>query len=623
MDAVLAKVDAAVTQATIDPTTADNIKSWLVNSQVSQFHDAIRALIRQADWLTLQDAFYTQIEFGTAGIRGRTGLGSARINSWTIGMAAQGLANYINKQGDKAKKRGVAIGADTRLTSPEFVQLAADILTANGIGVFRFVQPPQVGMFSFAIRRYKTQAGIYISASHNPPADNGVKIYWEDGGQVLPPHDQAISQAIKQVTSYKNTPANLDLVTEIGDAFDTAYRTRVLQESVSHSRSAKIVFSPFHGTGQYGVLPILREAGFEVITVDEQMEPDGNFPNIPGGVPNPENQEANSLTAQKVTETQADIGISTDPDADRVGIIIPAATPMPPIQAAAAGLPLTGGRLSGRPRAETVILSGNQTVSLLAYFIADRLRANNQLPKNGFMLRNITTTAIVDAIAEDFGLKIYNTSPVGFKYFGGLITAHEDFGDEIYVYGGEESFGSLKGSYARDKDASSAALLAAEMVSWLKDNGRTVHDLLDELYRRYGYYHNDVISIVYEGAAGFAKMQQLMAKLRNNSPKQIGEWPVHSVIDRSTNEIKGANGRLIGKVEDYPTNALIFHLTEGGQNQVVVRPSGTEPKVKIYVAMYNPAAREASNVGPIIAETKQKAEALKEGLKLLAAQLTK
>jgi phosphoglucomutase len=559
----------------LDATTQANIKAWLDNPALAEFHTEINALLEKNDEQALSDAFYTQIKFGTAGIRGKTGLGSARINTWTVGTAAQGLADYIQSQGDEATKQGVMLGSDTRVTSPEFVQLVTDILTSNGIPVYKFNRPPQVGMFSFAVRLHKTIAGVYISASHNPPSDNGLKIYWSDGAQVLPPHDKAITDAVSNVKTVNKNAPNPSLVTEIGEDFDTTYRTRVLHESVTNSRSAKVVYSPFHGTGQYGVLPILREAGFDVTVVQEQMQPDGNFPNVPGGVPNPQNRESNELTAKKVLETGADIGISTDPDADRLGVIIPKGS-------------------------ATVILDGNQTASLLAYFIAQRLKEYEKLPANGFMVRTVVSTALMDAIAVDNGLKIYNDLPVGFKYIGQCIAEHEDFGDEIFIFAGEESFGCLKGSYARDKDASSASLLACEMVSWLKDQGKTVWDLFDEIYAKYGYYLDDLVDIKYEGAKGFAQMAQLMSSLRENPPIKIGEWPVVKVIDYKNRDKN-------------PADMLIFELDKEGKSTVIVRPSGTEPKVKLYIALH----------GKDEDETRTKSEPLKIALNQLAEDLTK
>lgn len=538
----------ALDQGLITQATYDNATAWLNNQQLKEYHTEINSIIKQQNWEELNNAFFEQIKFGTAGIRGKTGLGSARINRWTVGTAVQGLADYIRSQGETAIKQGVVIGSDTRITSPEFVQLTCNILTSNGIPIFRFNRPPQVGMFSFAVRLYKAIAGIYISASHNPPSDNGLKIYWSDGSQVLPPHDLAITQAVSLVNQVNQQESDNSLVTNIDDNFDTTYRTRVLHESISQSRSAKVVYSPFHGTGQYGVLPILQEAGFEVFTVSEQMTPDGNFPNVPGGVPNPQNRESNQLTAAKVLATGADIGISTDPDADRLGVIIP-------------------------KEDSTVILDGNQTASLLAYFIASKLKEGDKLPANGFMARTIVSTALIDAIAIDHGLKIYNDLPVGFKYIGQCIAEHEDFGDELFIFAGEESFGCLKGSYARDKDASSASLIACELVSELKDQGKTVWGLFEEIYQKYGYYLNELVDLKYEGAKGFESMSRLMAYFRQNPPAKIGDWPVVKVTDyleRSKN----------------PANMLVFQLDQEGKSTVTVRPSGTEPKVKLYIALH-------------------------------------
>lgn len=560
MEDTIVMLTTAEKDGKISHETAANVAAWLQNHQLASFHQEIAQLVTSEDWQALNDAFYTQIEFGTAGMRGKTGLGSARINEWTIGIAVQGLADYVKQVGKPEK--GVVIGSDTRLTSPQFVKLAADILTSNGISVYKFERPPQVGMFSFAVRLKQAQAGVYISASHNPPSDNGFKCYWEDGCQLLAPHDKGLAESVAKVTQITKENPDKSLMTMIGDDFDSVYRSRILQESVYNGRSAQLVYSPFHGTGQYGVLPILQEAGFEVITVDEQMAPDGNFPNVPGGVPNPQNRESNQLTAAKVLETGADLGISTDPDADRLGLVV-------------------------RKGDETVILDGNQTANLLTYFICHQLKEAGKLPTTGFLVRTLVTTPLMDAIAEDFGLKIYNNLPVGFKYIGEVIGQHEDFGDEFFIYGAEESFGSLKGSYARDKDASSPALIAAEMISWLKDQGKTVWDLFDELTAKYGDYHNDLLDLKFEGAEGFATMTKLMASVRTNPPKELGPLKVVQLVDRKTNEITDMNGTVVGKVDGHTANIVQFILDEDGKNVITVRPSGTEPKVKLYIALCN------------------------------------
>ncbi len=568
MTEILTKLDSAKQTGALSEAAVMNIRAWLMNDQLADFHQQIVKLIDQSDWQTLSDDFYTQLEFGTAGIRGRTGLGSARINRWTVGTATQGLADYIQLAGNPTK--GVVIGSDTRLTSPEFVELVINILSSNDIKVYRFKNPPQVGMFSFAVRHFKAQAGIYISASHNPPTDNGLKIYWEDGAQLLPPHDKALIEAVKKVAKFNQTTRQPDnQTTIIGESFDETYRHRVLQESVYDGRSAKIVYSPFHGTGIYGVLPIMREAGFEVITVDEQMTPDGNFPNIPGGIPNPQNRESNTLTAQKVLETGADVGISTDPDADRLALVVPKGD-------------------------TTFILDGNETATLLAYFICKQLKEGHKLPTNGFLVRTFVSTPMIDAIADDFGLKYYSDLPVGFKFIGECIKQHEDVGNELFIFAGEESFGCLKGSYARDKDASSAVLIAAEMISWLKDTGKTVWDLLDEVYNKYGYYLLDLVDIKIEGASGFDTMTKLMNGLRSAPPQTIGSWNVKRVIDRSCNEVKDNSSEVIEKLVGHTTNAIILELSDDHNNWVVVRPSGTEPKVKLYTCVYQPVTGSKS-----------------------------
>lgn len=537
-----------MTNLKLSPAAQANLDWWLTNPVTQPWRQPIEALVAKGQSEELENAFYQRLEFGTAGIRGQVGLGTARINELMIGLATQGLANYCQAQSADSKQRGIVVGSDTRTSSPTFVALVCQILAANGFRVWRFAAPRQVGMMSLAIRHYQAAAGIYISASHNPPSDNGFKCYWSDGAQVLAPHDQGIIEAVGAVTQILTTETESESTTLIGAEFDELYLQTVLNEGLLSpaERQAKLIYSPFHGTGQYGVLPVLKKAGFEVMTVQEQMSPDGLFPAITGGVPNPQNQESNDLTAALVLAEQADLGISTDPDADRLGLVRPF-------------------------EQSTAILDGNQTATLLGYFICQRLKEQHKLPTNGFLARTWVTTAILDDIANDFGLKSYQTL-VGFKYIGRLIEAHEDQGQEKFIFAGEESYGCLKGSYARDKDASVAALIAGELVAWLKANQRTIDDYLAEIYQRYGYYALQPVDLKFPGASGFQEMQSLMARLRETPTTQIGEWPVSRVID-------------FAKAEE-PTNMLILNLDEAGRTQVIVRPSGTEPKIKLYTSYY-------------------------------------
>ncbi len=536
-----------MTDLKLSPAAQANLDWWLTNPVTLPWRQPIEELVSNGQSEELENAFYQRLEFGTAGIRGQVGLGTARINELMIGLATQGLANYCLVQDANSAKRGIVVGSDTRTSSPTFVALVCQILVANGFRVWRFPEPRQVGMMSLAIRHYQAAAGIYISASHNPPSDNGFKCYWSDGAQVLAPHDQGIIEAVAAVTKILTTETT-GTISPIESDFDQLYIKTVLNEGLltPTERTAKLVYSPFHGTGQYGVLPVLIEAGFDVVTVKEQMSPDGQFPSITGGVPNPQNQESNDLTAALVLAEKADLGISTDPDADRLGLVRPL-------------------------EQTTAILDGNQTATLLGYFICQRLKEQQKLPANGFLARTWVTTAILDDIATDFNLKSYQTL-VGFKYIGRLIEAHEDQGQEKFIFAGEESYGCLKGSYARDKDASVAALIAGELVAWLKTNHRTIDSYLAEIYQRYGYYALQPVDLKFPGASGFQEMQNLMTKLRQTPTTKIGAWPVSKIVDFA----EAAE----------PTNMLIINLDEAGRTQVIVRPSGTEPKIKLYTSYY-------------------------------------
>lgn len=569
-------------QYNLSQAAQQNMEQWLTNPRYAAYKPEIEALIAAENWKTLEDSFFTIIPFGTGGRRGPVGIGSNRMNKITIGESTQGLCDYIKHaaalQGEsRPEGRGIVIAHDTRTTSREFAEYAAAICKANGFSTYLFDTYRATPELSFAVRHLNAYAGIVISASHNPPADNGFKAYWTDGGQIIPPHDKGIIEAVMNVQSIPAV-SGLDGVTIIGQDVDDAYVAALAQESLSQSRGAKIVYSPLHGTGTMSVQKILEHAGFSDLTiVEEQASPDGTFPNLPNNIPNPEVPTASELLTEYATRLSADIAICTDPDADRLGVVCKD----------------TDGTYK--------LLTGNQIAALAAWYVANK-------GAKGFMVRTIVTTDMLDVIAQDFGLTIYNHILIGFKYVAQLIREHQDNGNEIFLLGGEESYGLLKGSYCRDKDAAIAALLLCELTSELKDQGKTLMQQLNDLYKTYGVFTETLSTIAYPGAEGFENMQRIMKQLRENPPKELADTPITTIVDREKFE-----GTEKG-------NVLIFELSDDHHNRITIRPSGTEPKIKIYTQLYSPVDTSISDEELVSKRVEEQARAarLTEALQNIA-----
>lgn len=530
------------------PSAAAAVQRWLSDVAFSEFWVEIQRLIAAEDWETLNNNFYQHIEFGTGGIRGTTGVGPNRINRRTIGESAQGLVDYLREIYPNKELR-VVVAYDTRLTSVELSRHAASIFAANGVKTFVFDGFRSTPELSFAVRDLKSDAGIVVSASHNPPPDNGFKVYNESGAQVIPEEGDVIIAKVKQVHEYQSMPYDEAVaagnITVVGADLDERYYQAVLNESVGNYRSATLVYSPIHGAGVTSVLPVLKRAGFDVATVESQMMPDGHFPNVANNIPNPEMVEANGAAQDLLVATERDLAITNDPDADRLAAVV--ATKDGPI-----------------------FLNGNQIASLVTYYVFSTLEEQGRLPKNGFLARTIVTTPLIDRVGEKYGLKVYNDLLVGFKYIGDLIRRKQDHGDEMFLLGGEESFGMLKGSYVRDKDGAVAALMLAELASKLKDQGRTLIDALDDAYRAYGYYSEHLSFIFFEGMSGAETRDKLMASLRDQPPKTLGGFTI---------------GKVSHQVQDSQGTYIVKYELEGVEAEVFVRPSGTEPKVKFYVLL--------------------------------------
>lgn len=578
----------------LSPSAAANVNKWLTEPKYQEYRAEVQKLIDAEDWKTLNDNFWQVVPFGTGGRRGTVGIGSNRINNVTIGESAQSFAQYVAEAIPNAKQRGIVIAYDTRLTSVDFSRFCAQVFAANDFKVYLFDNFRPTPELSFAVRHLKAAAGVVISASHNPPSDNGFKAYWEDGGQIVPPHDQNIINIASQVETIATTDfdsaVSADKISLIGKEVDEAYWLAVVNEALTNSRSAKIVYSPLHGTGQVSVLPVLEKAGFKNITrVENQMSPDGHFPNVAKNIPNPELPETAAEATEIAQKTEADIAITTDPDADRLGLITRDS--------------------SGNYQA----LNGNQAAALACFHALNQMKLQNKLTPKHFIVRTIVTTDFFDALAQEFGVKIYNHLLIGFKYVAEVIREHEDNGNETFVFAGEESFGSLKGSYTRDKDAAVTTLLIAELASLLKEQGKTLIDQLNNLYRQHGLFWETLTSIFYEGAEGGQKMAAMMRGLRANPPAELAGKKVVSVVDRL--ESQYAN---IGQGD-----VLIFNLSEDGHNRVTIRPSGTEPKVKIYTQLYESLDKNISDADIKTAqeESTQQAKNITQALETYTEQI--
>lgn len=540
-------------------------EAWLDNPYFDQETKAELASIKGNE-KEIEDRFYMDLQFGTAGLRGVIGAGTNRMNIYVVRKTTQGLANYIMKQG--AESKGVAIAYDSRRMSPEFADEAARCLAANGIKAYIFESLRPTPELSFAVRHLGCVAGINITASHNPPEYNGYKVYWEDGAQITPPHDSGIMDQVKAVTDY-NTVKTMDKEAAIaagkyqviGQEVDDAYIAE-LKKQVKHPEcieavgdQIKIVYSPLHGTGNIPARRILKEIGFKnVYVVPEQEMPDGEFPTV--SYPNPESEEAFVLGLKMAKELDADLVLATDPDADRLGVYVK--------------------DKSG----EYHCLTGNMSGCLLAEYTISQTKAKaGQLPADGALIKTIVTTNMADAIAKHYGIALIECL-TGFKYIGQQILGFENTGKGTYLFGFEESYGCLIGTHARDKDAIVATMALCEAAAYYKTQGKTLWDAMIDMYETYGYYKDDIKAISMSGIEGLAKIQSILETLRQNPPKEIGGYKVLSARDYKTNEIKDlATGEV--KPTGLPeSNVLYYDLTDDAW--ICARPSGTEPKIKFY-----------------------------------------
>ena len=540
-------------------------ESWLANPYFDEDTKAELKAIADDD-NEIKERFYKDLEFGTAGLRGIIGAGTNRMNIYTVRKATQGLANYILTQGKQ--KQGVAIAYDSRHMSPEFADESARCLAANGIKAYVFETLRPTPELSYAVRKLGCAAGINITASHNPPEYNGYKVYWEDGAQITPPHDAGIMDEVRQVTDYgqvKTMDAEAavlaGLYETIGKGIDDPY-IEELKKMILHpeaieaaAEDLKIVYTPLHGTGNIPVRRVLSELGFKhVYVVPEQELPDGDFPTV--SYPNPEAKEAFALGLKMAEELDADLVLATDPDADRLGVYVKDAQ--------------TG---------EYHSLTGNMSGCLIGEYEISQRKAVKGLPEDGALVKSIVTTNLADAIADSYGIQLCEVL-TGFKYIGQKMLEFETKGTGTYLFGLEESYGCLPGTYCRDKDAVAASMVLCEAAAFYKTQGKTLWDAMIELYEKYGYYKDDVKSITLAGIEGLEKIQTIMNTLRDNAPAEIGGYKVARVRDYKKGIITDMSDGSESPAGLPESNVLYYDLPDAAW--VCVRPSGTEPKVKFY-----------------------------------------
>ena len=546
--------------SSIDPSILKKAESWLASSIDEASKASIRELIA-SNPTELVDSFYQDLEFGTGGLRGLMGVGTNRMNVYTVAMATQGLANYLIAcfPGEKIK---VAITHDSRINNTLFAKTTADVFTANGIEVMYFREMRPTPMLSFAVRHFGCKSGVMITASHNPKEYNGYKAYWEDGAQVVAPHDENIIKEVQKITSFEQVNWNKqdELIHYIEEDFDAIYLDLVKELSLSKDaiqaqKSMPIVFSPIHGASGKMVPAALKAFGFENIqVVKEQAEPDGNFPTVI--YPNPEEAEALTLAVALGQKVGAALVLACDPDGDRYAAVVP------------------------NELGEYELLNGNQTGTLLVYYLLSRRKELGLAKSTDFMVNTIVTTELINKIAEGFGVPCYNVL-TGFKNIASIILQKE--GKETFIAGGEESFGFLVGDFVRDKDGVSACALVAEAVAYYKTQGKTVFAVLAEVYQRFGFYKEALISVTKKGKDGAEQIQQLMQQYRTNPPQEMNGSAVEMIYDVKNARISYPKTQKVEVLNLDKSNVMQFFLADG--SKISARPSGTEPKIKYYFSV--------------------------------------
>ncbi len=566
-------------------------QQWLSPAFDEETRKQVQEMLDNEDKTDLIDAFYQNLEFGTGGLRGIMGAGTNRMNKYIVGMATQGFANYLLKAYPGKTDLAVVVGHDCRNNGRMFAETVADIFSANGIKAYLFESLRPTPEISFAIRQLNCQAGVNVTASHNPREYNGYKAYWEDGAQVLAPHDKGIIDEVNKVTiDDVKFEGNKELIEIIGGEMDWDYvvavkEAMVDQDVINRQKDLNIVYSPMHGTGRVIVPLCLRSWGFQNIhVVPEQMVIDGNFPTVVS--PNPENAEAMTLGMKLGTKLNADLVIASDPDADRLAIVC------------------------RDNKGEWIIINGNQTAMMLSYYIIENKKKLGKLNPSDFMVKTIVTTEVIAKIAERNNVEIRDCY-TGFKWIAREIAISE--GKQKYIGGGEESFGYLPYDKVRDKDAPASICLICEIAAWAKDNGRTLYDLLMDIYVDYGFSREFTVNVVKPGKSGADEIKQMLANFRANPPKELAGSPITVWKDFQSLEITTAEGT---KPLDMPTTSNVLQYFCADGTKVSVRPSGTEPKIKFYIEVKDDSMKSAADYDRCVADANAKIEAVKKSLNL-------
>lgn len=572
-------------------TVTEKANLWLSDAYDEETRTEVKRMLENPDPTELIDSFYKDLEFGTGGLRGIMGAGSNRMNIYTVGAATQGLANYLKEAFADLPEISVAVGHDVRNNSRKFAEIVADIFSANGIKVYLFDDFRPTPELSFAIRHLGCQSGVNITASHNPKEYNGYKAYWADGAQIIAPHDVNIIDHVNRINSVNDIKfkGNPDKIQIIGEELDKEFLAAIKglslsPDAIQRHKDLKIVYTPIHGTGVKLIPDSLRNFGFEnIIHVPEQDITSGNFPTVES--PNPEVPSAMAMAIAKAKETQADLIMASDPDADRIGCVLRDA------------------------KGEYVLINGNQIVMILLNYIMTRNAELGRLTGNEYIVKTIVTTETIKSIADKNNIRMFDCY-TGFKWIAAVIRDHE--GTARYLGGGEESYGFLAEDFCRDKDAVSAISLMAEAAAWAKDKGMDFLQMLQDIYIKYGFSHEEGISVVRKGKQGAEEIQAMMKQFRENPPRQLGGSDVVTIKDYDTLNLTDVKAGTVTKL-DMPTTSNVLQYFTADGTKVSVRPSGTEPKIKFYIEVHGTMAT-AADYDKANADALAKIEAVKKDL---------
>jgi phosphomannomutase len=593
---LLDQVKQATSDGQLTATAAANIAAWLTEPRYAEYAPLVAEHIQGGKWKVLDDIFWTVIPFGTGGRRGRMyPIGSNAINDRTIGESAQGLADYVKDTLGAGASLSCAIAFDTRHKSNHFARLCAEIMAAADFTVYFLPQYRATPELSFTVRYKKCSCGIMVTASHNPPSDNAVKVYWSTGGQILPPHDKGIIDRVMNVQEIRR--ADFDKMKAAGKIIDcmaevdVAYQKAVLTQATPGPRDLKIIYSPLHGVGATAVCPVLAADGFKDVEIfGPHAEPNPDFPNVPGHVANPENAPVFDSIIERAREVGANITLATDPDCDRIGCAAP---------------------LSAKSSTWKT-LTGNQLCALLADYVLETRRKAGNLTAQNFIVQTLVTTQLVRRIGDSYGVRTIGDLLVGFKW---IAKAIDEFGPDFFVFGTEESHGYMAGSYVRDKDGAVASMLLCELAATLKAAGKTLHEKLDSLFWQHGAHAERTVSVQMPGSEGMTRMQEVMAAFRAAPPAEIGGDPVVQIRDYERKTVTPTGGQAAPLAG--PKGDLIFLdlATEG--NYIACRPSGTEPKIKFYMFTYKPP-EQLSNLDLAKAELEERLNRMESDLRKFA-----